>query len=520
MHEHGIPGQLIERPWVDFAHNRSESLALGTPHGDYLLVIDADEYLEIDPGFTMPALTADVYSFDLISGPHAYPKRQLLRAGAGWRYLGVLHEYAVTPGPFTEERMPGRLRTIRVMDGARSRDPMTYRRDALVLEEALLRDPGDSRTMFYLAQSYADAGEIDLAIDRYTKRIAMGGWDEEVWCSKYQIAKLLERKEEPWPEVQQAFLEAFALRPSRAEPLFRIGAHYQAQRDFALAHLFFSKANTLPYPSHEVLLVEHEVYRFLLPLEYAVACFYVGDHEQAIRTANRLLTGSALTPEQKDQVIRNRRYSLDALFPPTEPERSVAEPGVLVVLACMEGSVPTWECIDSLRSQTHKARTVLIETNNDKASHLHIDASDMNVTRKQAPRHATWAECLGIAAAEANAGDILVPLPPGAIFTDKRCIADLLHHFQRYGGTMMYGQFRWADGALGDAIPFASARELEQGDGIDPGFTLAFRRELLEEQPLPKDAQPLDLMRRAGYRRLRFTDRPLARYLDPGLPRK
>ena len=38
-----IPGELHERPWVDFAHNRSEALELSRPLGEYSLMLDADD---------------------------------------------------------------------------------------------------------------------------------------------------------------------------------------------------------------------------------------------------------------------------------------------------------------------------------------------------------------------------------------------------------------------------------------------------------------------------------------------
>ena len=41
----GMPGELIERPWVDFASNRNEALELAKKYGDYALIIDADEVL-------------------------------------------------------------------------------------------------------------------------------------------------------------------------------------------------------------------------------------------------------------------------------------------------------------------------------------------------------------------------------------------------------------------------------------------------------------------------------------------
>src|SRR5262245_60818994 len=41
----GIPGELHERPWRDFSHNRNQALELAGGAADYLLFIDADELL-------------------------------------------------------------------------------------------------------------------------------------------------------------------------------------------------------------------------------------------------------------------------------------------------------------------------------------------------------------------------------------------------------------------------------------------------------------------------------------------
>src|SRR5665213_2436272 len=51
-----IAGEVIERPWVDFAHNRNQGLeALRTRDVDYGLTIDADETLVFDAGFDRAA---------------------------------------------------------------------------------------------------------------------------------------------------------------------------------------------------------------------------------------------------------------------------------------------------------------------------------------------------------------------------------------------------------------------------------------------------------------------------------
>ena len=76
-HMAGLPGTLHERPWVDFAHNRSESLALARPHADYSLVIDADDFLEPVDRSSEAELTQDCYTLDIIDPPLRYIRKQV-----------------------------------------------------------------------------------------------------------------------------------------------------------------------------------------------------------------------------------------------------------------------------------------------------------------------------------------------------------------------------------------------------------------------------------------------------------
>src|ERR1051326_1134569 len=56
-----IPGELLERPWVDFAHNRNEALFAAKDKADYLLFLDADEIWQYSPKFSLPVLDQDAY---------------------------------------------------------------------------------------------------------------------------------------------------------------------------------------------------------------------------------------------------------------------------------------------------------------------------------------------------------------------------------------------------------------------------------------------------------------------------
>ena len=41
-----LKGQLVERPWIGFAHNRTEAIALCAGRADYAFMIDADDLVQ------------------------------------------------------------------------------------------------------------------------------------------------------------------------------------------------------------------------------------------------------------------------------------------------------------------------------------------------------------------------------------------------------------------------------------------------------------------------------------------
>ncbi|MGH1574692.1 glycosyltransferase [Methylobacterium sp. P31] len=166
-----LPGTLVERPWVDFAFNRSEALTLARPHGTYTLIIDADDELNITKDCSMPELVAPAYYLKIIDGFTQYTRIQLVNNDLEWRYRGVLHEFLDCKDAFLAS--PISLSMRRGDDGAPHRDPTTYARDASILENALATETDPlliSRYTYYLAQSYRDSGEPRRALEYYLRR--------------------------------------------------------------------------------------------------------------------------------------------------------------------------------------------------------------------------------------------------------------------------------------------------------------------------------------------------------------
>ena len=234
--EAGIPGELHEREWVDFAHNRTEALQLSRGSAEYALMMDADDLLVGEPDFD--ALDADAYMMRIGTG-FTYWRTQVFKLERPWEYRGVLHEYAVCTEPCGPiERLGGEYHLESRRLGGRNLADDKYERDSAVLRDELERDPDDSRTVFYLAQSRMDAGDPHEAYDLYTRRTQMGGWNEEIFYSHMQRARALQRMGTSWDRVLTAYLDAWNTRPTRVEPLVEIARHYRSTSEWQLAPNF------------------------------------------------------------------------------------------------------------------------------------------------------------------------------------------------------------------------------------------------------------------------------------------
>ena len=204
----GIPGELHERPWQNFGHNRSEALELAQGHADYIWVVDADDLVVGTPDFSQ--LTGDAY--ELRYGPSddfTYWRQQIFRDGMPWRYVGVVHECIVCDQPYEPQRLLGDYHIDSRRLGGRNLDPLKYARDRDLLLAEMERDPEDARSAFYLAQSYFDLGDFANARRWYRRRSEMGGWDEEVYYSLLREGESMLQLKEPWPEIPDVLLRAY-----------------------------------------------------------------------------------------------------------------------------------------------------------------------------------------------------------------------------------------------------------------------------------------------------------------------
>ncbi len=263
-----FPGQLHERPWVDFAHNRNEALELARGTSDYLLFIDADDELVYDEAVL--DLKKDCYLVQRkkpSSDTGISYAVLLVKSCLNWKWIGVLHELPQSTQAQSHAVLKGYC-NLDHGDGHRSQDPDEYKKDILVLEAALKKDPTNTRYAFFLAETYKWQGWDFQAIEAYRQRVQMQGNEQEVYWSLYCIAKL--------QGDLSAYCQAHQYRPSRIEPIYEILTLLKERECWFLIWLLSRYA--LPVPlSRDFLFVESWVYEWGIQRYYETSVAKLGN---------------------------------------------------------------------------------------------------------------------------------------------------------------------------------------------------------------------------------------------------
>ena len=287
-----IPGELHERPWVNFGANRQEALELacafpGRVADAYGVWLDADDVFTGVPAADLE-LAADGYYLTTTYGDTTYAHLRLTRLDRPWRWRGVIHEHLDLPSAsYGTLEAPG---VLVEHAGARSLDPETYRKDAALIGAELAKTPDDPRLQFYLAQSWRDAGELERALAAYRVRSDnLNGWDQERWCALFQVAAVSERLKRPDAEVVAAYLTAFSALPSRGESLVALARFHRERDQHPAALLFARAAAAIPHPGPSALFVDETAYAWRVWDELAVSAYWTGNYAEGLDAGQRAL---------------------------------------------------------------------------------------------------------------------------------------------------------------------------------------------------------------------------------------
>jgi glycosyltransferase involved in cell wall biosynthesis len=298
-----IPGELHERPWLNFSHNRNEALQLAMNKGNYILFMDADDTLVYPKDYRWPSFDKDCYYMTIRYSGSRYFRIFLIRSTPDWNWVGILHEAISSPQIKSSALLEEIYYNVNG-GGNRSQDPQKFLKDAKILEEGLISEPNNSRYVFYLAQSYKDAQVYDKALLNYEKRVGMGDWDQEIFYSMYQVGLLQETMQKDPEVLLESYKKAYSFCPSRVEPLYRI-ANYQRQKGnhqegYNAALLGLSK----PPATSDALFIEQWIYDYGLLLEFSICAYWLEKYSESLLASQLILSQKDL-PENVRTCVEN-----------------------------------------------------------------------------------------------------------------------------------------------------------------------------------------------------------------------
>lgn len=276
---------------IDFSKGRNRALDLAKeyfPNAGFFVMPDAEWYIknaDVLLNFCKKELENNTKeTLYLIRTGHDYVDfwhPRLFRASANIRFYGERHEGPVN-GTLTKVS-PEVFFEWRPADKGMEKSRRRWETDLLLLFKKYNQNPYDSRTIFYLAQTYELLGDYYNAAHFYKLRASFIDYPEERYMGLYRLAGVLDKLSEEdasrWPEAMDCYLQAFTSRPTRAEPLIKIAQHYLNQDNHQLAYLFARRACEIPYPDQEILFVDKFLYTCERYDIVSRSAWYIGEFE-------------------------------------------------------------------------------------------------------------------------------------------------------------------------------------------------------------------------------------------------
>ena len=293
-----IPGELHESKFVNFSHNRNEALEASKDKGDYLLLMDADLEFKINKKSfkkTLAKLSADAYLINECDSSHEgrcsgfkYRNKKIISSKKDWHYVGSTHEVielknseADTSANLDEVWLHNRY------DGGSKSDK--FERDARLLSKEIKEKPGDTRTMFYLAETYLNLfyrnednlEYLDNAIHWYEERSKQtDSWEQETYYSLFKLARAKTEKNKQFDFA--GYLRCYEFLPNRLEPIHEIVKYCRENEFYKIGYIIGQSAMDNIKPLQEdALFVDGDVYSHKLIDEISVCASWAGDNESA-----------------------------------------------------------------------------------------------------------------------------------------------------------------------------------------------------------------------------------------------
>jgi hypothetical protein len=311
-----ISGKIIKEPFRNFEYNRTFAVKACYGMSDYILLLDADMVLNIY-NFDKQKLNSMAYFILQGCNDFCYQNIRLIKNVENIEYKGVTHEYITCPNIDPIQHFnKNELFITDIGDGGCKLDK--FERDIRLLTEDFKNNPKNSRTAFYLANSYFDINDLKNAVYYYKVRIELGGWVQEVWMSYYKIGLSYQRMNENEKAIYY-WLKAFDYFPQRLENIYELIKHHRIHSEYTLCMLYYNVAKNVlnKIDKNEIdisgyLFLQNDVYQYKIYEEYLIIAYYVSNDRTEYNKLFNLLLNTKLV-KNKNQIFRNHKFYAESM---------------------------------------------------------------------------------------------------------------------------------------------------------------------------------------------------------------
>lgn len=201
---------------------------------------------------------------------------RVIKPRCNWRYFRRCHEALIKQGDsigtdYEHGQLPEDIIWYqdRSFDQHKTQARIDNDISALLLD--LEEYPDDSRTLYYLAQSYFAKDDYENAHKYYSLRVKKDGLFEEIFHSYVHLGNLSIKLNKPFNEISGWFLQAYKFW-NRAEPLTYLANYCLQHNEYNMGLMFARESCNLGFPVNAKQPVDMNIYLFQRYLVKTLLC--------------------------------------------------------------------------------------------------------------------------------------------------------------------------------------------------------------------------------------------------------
>lgn len=367
-------GCLYREPFINFSESRNRLIELAGCSCKYIIMLDDTYIIRGDIVNFLNDVrgdqTADSFSLYIKSDDVEYASNRVIKSNRKLKYKYKIHEVIQDKNNMNiiipiQNALINDTRHDYMEIRTQSRKQL----DLKLLYEELEEDAHNSRTLYYLGQTYNLLQDYDKAYHYFLERMnhLNEGFIQEKIDAVFEAARIANFKlNKPWKECEDLYLKAYSLDNSRPDSIYFIGIHYYLNNDKATAFNYFKKAFEIGYPLHcqyslKPTLSYRYLPKFLTELCYTFNKYSLGEEAAALFLKHNSIYNESPGDECYDVVVSwyNIFVKLNKMNINIDLKVGNIDRPILCFVA--DGGFSSWSGVDILNKGVGGSETYIIE---------------------------------------------------------------------------------------------------------------------------------------------------------------